>query len=64
MIWNSASDFWHMGGYGLYVWGSMGVTAAGLVIEVWLSRRGRQEAIQQVKDALQAQGNTEDWVKD
>jgi len=28
MVWNSASDFFAMGGYGLYVWGSYGVTAA------------------------------------
>ena len=61
MIWNSFSDFWHMGGYGLYVWGSMGVTAAGLAIEVWLSKRGRVDAVQQVKDALQAQEMGKDW---
>jgi hypothetical protein len=27
MEWASWSDFWHMAGYGLYVWGSYGVTA-------------------------------------
>jgi heme exporter protein D len=26
MIWGSASEFFAMGGYGLYVWGSFGVT--------------------------------------
>ncbi|MEO8526098.1 MAG: heme exporter protein CcmD [Caldimonas sp.] len=26
MIWNSAADFFAMGGYGLYVWGAYGVT--------------------------------------
>jgi heme exporter protein D len=26
MIWNSWSDFFAMGGYGLYVWGSVVVT--------------------------------------
>jgi heme exporter protein D len=39
MIWNlnwaSASDFLAMGGYGLYVWGSFGVTALVMLIEVW-----------------------------
>ena len=30
MIWASWSDFWNMGGYGLYVWGSYGVVALGL----------------------------------
>jgi len=27
MIWSSWTEFWAMGGYGLYVWGSFGVTA-------------------------------------
>ena len=33
MIWNSASDFFAMGGYGLYVWGSYGVALACMAIE-------------------------------
>ena len=61
MNFQSFSDFLAMGGYGLYVWGSMGVTAAGLAIEVWLFKRGRQDAVQQVKDALQAQEMGKDW---
>ena len=32
--WASWSDFLAMGGYGLYVWGSFGVTALVLLIEV------------------------------
>ena len=39
MLWNSASDFFAMGGYGFYVWGSFGVSALALVAEVWLVRR-------------------------
>ena len=42
---NSAgwSDFWHMGGYALYVWGSLGMCAATLLIEVlWLAHRQRK----------------------
>lgn len=43
MQWNSASEFFAMGGYGLYVWGSFGITAAVMVIEVLqLSHRRRQ----------------------
>ena len=34
MQWNSASEFFAMGGYGLYVWGSFGVTALVLAGEV------------------------------
>ncbi|MGZ8259899.1 MAG: heme exporter protein CcmD [Caldimonas sp.] len=33
MIWNSASDFFAMGGYGTYVWGSYAVAAACMAIE-------------------------------
>jgi heme exporter protein D len=44
MHWNSLSDFLHMGGYGLYVWGGFGVSAAALVVEQLLLRR-RTDAI-------------------
>jgi heme exporter protein D len=44
MIWNSAADFFNMGGYGLYVWGSYGVAALILVTEPWLAMRRRQRA--------------------
>ena len=35
MIWNSWAEFVTMGGYGLYVWGSFGVTAVVIVAEIW-----------------------------
>jgi heme exporter protein D len=42
MSWGSVSEFLHMGGYGLYVWGSYGVTFAALAFEaVALARRSR-----------------------
>jgi heme exporter protein D len=44
MQWHSVSDFLAMGGYGLYVWGSFGVTAFALAAEMWLIRR-RQQAL-------------------
>jgi heme exporter protein CcmD len=34
MIWNNFSEFWSMGGYALYVWGSMAVVVACLGAEV------------------------------
>ncbi|MRX10560.1 heme exporter protein CcmD [Pseudoduganella sp. FT25W] len=34
MIWNSVGEFWAMGGYALYVWGSMAVVALCLGAEV------------------------------
>ena len=50
MQWNSAFEFFAMGGYGLYVWGSFGVTVLALVIEVWLIRRRRAAALQVIRD--------------
>ena len=44
MHWNSLSDFLHRGGYGLYVWGSFGDSAAALAVEQLLLRR-RTDAI-------------------
>ena len=55
MIWSSASEFWAMGGYGVYVWGSMGVSAALLALEVWLARVGRQQALEAVCEAMDAE---------
>ena len=55
MIWQSASEFWAMGGYGVYVWGSMGLSAALLAVEVWLTRMGRQQALDAVCEAMEAE---------
>ena len=48
MIWESWSQFREMGGYGLYVWGSMGVTAACMAIEVWQARLAQQQLLTQL----------------
>ena len=38
------SEFWAMGGYGFYVWGSYGVTFAAIAMEIWfLARRARRK---------------------
>jgi heme exporter protein D len=50
MRWESWSDFWAMGGYALYVWGSVGVTALLMALEVWQARHARQQALQQVRE--------------
>jgi heme exporter protein D len=41
MQWGSASEFFAMGGYAFYVWGSYAVAALAMVAEVWslVSRR-------------------------
>jgi len=44
-MWASWSDFWHMGGYGLYVWGAYAVCLAVMLGEPWLARRQRERAL-------------------
>ena len=37
----SVAEFFHMGGYALYVWGSFGVTALAMIIEPLILRKQR-----------------------
>ena len=46
MNWNSASEFFAMGGYGVYVWGSYGVAALWMLIEPMLAARRLRLALQ------------------
>ncbi|TXG80376.1 MAG: heme exporter protein CcmD [Thermomicrobiales bacterium] len=39
MNWASWADFWNMGGYGLYVWGSYAVTLVCVLAEIGSVRR-------------------------
>mgnify|MGYP000090092790 CR=1 FL=1 len=50
MFWTSMSDFLAMGGHGLYVWGSFGVTAVALAVELWAMGRRRQQALTEVRN--------------
>ena len=45
MRWESWSAFWHMGGYAVYVWGSVGVSFALLGLEAWWARRERERTL-------------------
>jgi heme exporter protein D len=45
MNWGSWDNFWMMGGYGLYVWGSYAVTLALIVAEIALLRVRRRAAL-------------------
>ncbi len=49
MQWGSVSEFFAMGGYGVYVWGSFGLTALALAAEVWLVRRRQRQAALAIK---------------
>ncbi len=45
MQWLSVEDFFHMGGYAFYVWGSFGATALVVVAEIWQVRVKRREIL-------------------
>ena len=49
MRWESWSQFWAMGGYAVYVWGSVGVTALLLAVEVWQARWAPRVVLNQLK---------------
>jgi heme exporter protein D len=55
VIWHSAAEFFAMGGYGLYVWGSFGLTAVLMTAEPLLAARRRQRAFQAAREALAEQ---------
>ena len=49
MIWNSWSDFFAMGGYALYVWGSFIVMFGLLGAEVLMLQMRRKNTLQQLR---------------
>ncbi|HEX7640915.1 MAG TPA: heme exporter protein CcmD [Burkholderiaceae bacterium] len=57
MIWNSWSEFFAMGGYGLYVWGSAGVVAVCMFGEMAGLRMRRKAAIEQLRVAQRVAGS-------
>ena len=61
MIWNSWNDFWAMGGYGLYVWGSFGVTALCVALEMLWVKNARAQALAQIAHELIAEMNSKEW---
>ena len=51
MTWTSFDEFARMGGYGLYVWGSYGVTMLVMLAEPWLAGRRLRNALASVRTA-------------
>lgn len=52
MNWTNPGEFFSMGGYGLYVWGSVLVSAAALCTEWFLLRNRRNAALLHAKREL------------
>jgi heme exporter protein D len=50
MQWHSATEFFAMGGYALYVWGSFGATAVVMAAEIWQVRAQRREIVRNLLD--------------
>ncbi len=57
MNWNSAAEFFHMGGYGFFVWTSYAVCAVCMVAEPLLARARHRQALQ---DAARTDRDTEE----
>ena len=57
--WNSFGEFLAMGGYGLYVWGSFGVTAAIMLVEPIMAVRTRKNLVARLKRQARADRSKE-----
>jgi heme exporter protein D len=54
MNWNSPAEFFAMGGYGFYVWGSYVVTLLLMLAEPLLARHRHRRALAEAADAADA----------
>ena len=55
MNWTSASDFFAMGGYALYVWGSFGVMAIVMIAEPLIVMQGQKSLIERLRRQFRAE---------
>ncbi|MEP6608124.1 MAG: heme exporter protein CcmD [Burkholderiaceae bacterium] len=63
MNWASAADFWSMGGYGFFVWGSYASLVAVVAAEVVLLRARRSRAVSEIaQGSVQVQNNAQSGV--
>jgi len=46
---DSLAEFFNMGGYALYVWGSFGVTALLMIAEPLMLRQRRRAVVQRIR---------------
>ncbi|OGB50381.1 MAG: heme exporter protein CcmD [Burkholderiales bacterium RIFOXYC12_FULL_60_6] len=58
MQWLSVADFFNMGGYAFYVWGSFGITALVVVAEIWQVRIQRREILRNLLNETDSQPNS------
>lgn len=60
MTWSSGFDFLAMGGYGLYVWGSLGVCALVCVVEPISLNLKRRALLAEVREQGMADAGQSD----
>jgi heme exporter protein D len=58
MSWNSMGEFFAMGGYALYVWGSYGMTIVLVVMELISLRARRGRAMDELRRTRGAMSGT------
>jgi len=49
MNWGSPAEFFAMGGYGLYVWGSFGVCALLMIVEPIMASKRRKYILRSLR---------------
>jgi heme exporter protein D len=54
MIWGSPAEFFAMGGYALYVWGSFGVCLIAMIAEPILVKKRRSVVLARLRRAALA----------
>lgn len=60
MNWGSPSEFFAMGGHGLYVWGSFGVLALLIMIEIIVVKRRHKRSVTRLQRLSQARAKMVD----
>ena len=59
MNWESPADFFAMGGYAFYVWGSFGACAVLMIVEPILASRRRKDILRSLRRERIADGLAE-----
>jgi len=54
----SVSEFFHMGGYAFFVWGSYGVTALFMIVELVLLVRKKRTLMQRIARIVRMQSES------
>lgn len=53
MHWQSAAEFFSMGGRGMFVWGSYGLAFFLIALEIWFLRRNRRQSLRRLRQLQQ-----------